>query len=60
MLEVIENTGKAFGSEIGVFIATIVIAAIKRKLEKRKLRRQGKLRDKKYFEDNIRHMTKWN
>lgn len=59
MLEIIENTGKTFGSEIGVFLATVIIAAIKRAVEKRKLRRQGKLRDEKYLDDNLRHLTKW-
>lgn len=59
MLETVE---KIFVDGIGEIVAvsvTLVIAAIKRKLEKRKLRRQGKLRDEAYFEDNIRHMSKW-
>lgn len=60
MLETVE---KIFVDGIGEIVAvsvTLVIAAIKRKLEKRKLRRKGVLRDKEYFEDNIRHMSKWN
>lgn len=59
MLEIIEKTAETFASEVVVMVVTIGFAALKRMLEKRKLRRQGKLRDDAYYEDNIRHMNKW-
>ncbi|MCC6181039.1 MAG: hypothetical protein IT237_04330 [Bacteroidia bacterium] len=52
MLEQIEKIVTDGIGEIIAVAVTIGIAAIKRALEKRKLRRKGILRDKRYFEDN--------
>jgi hypothetical protein len=60
MLEQIENIVVDGVGEIVAVAVTVGIAAIKRMLEKRKLRRKGVLRDDEYFKDNIRHFDKWN
>lgn len=59
----LEEINKIVIDGIGEIVAvavTVGIAAIKRMLEKRKLRRKGVLRDDEYFKDNIRHFDKWN
>lgn len=44
--------------EIVKIVAPLVIAAVVRALEKRKLRRQGKLRDEKYYDNELSDMYK--
>jgi hypothetical protein len=60
MLEEVQKIVVSSLGEVVAVVITIGIAAIKRGLEKRKLRRKGVLRDDEYFKDNIRHFDKWN
>jgi hypothetical protein len=60
MLEEVQKIVVSGIGEVVAVVITIGIAAIKRGLEKRKLRRKGVLRDDEYFKDNIRHFGKWN
>lgn len=60
MLEEVQKIVVGGIGEIVAVVITIGIAAIKRGLEKRKLRKKGVLRDDEYFKDNIRHFDKWN
>lgn len=55
MEEIIQTTKQILVNGIGEIVAvsvTLAIAAVKRALEKRKLRRKGILRDERYYEDN--------
>ena len=60
MLEEVQKIVVSSIGEVVAVVITIGITAIKRGLEKRKLRRKGVLRDDEYFKDNIRHFDKWN
>lgn len=60
MLEEVQKIVVSGLGEVVAVVITIGLAAIKRGLEKRKLRRKGVLRDDVYFKDNISHFDKWN